>query len=72
MKKFLDFVNGKRTVIVAFLAATISLLRAIWPEVIPDVAPETLDLVVGFLGSLAVYFRLAATKPGALSKQSGA
>lgn len=72
LAKILDFLNGKRTVVVAFLAATLSLLRAIWPEAIPAVSPEKLDLIVGFLGGLAVYFRLTASKPGALAKTPGA
>lgn len=70
LPKILDFLNGKRTVVVAFLVATISLLRVIWPEVIPDVDPKKVDLFVGFLGGLAVYFRLTAKTPGAFATKT--
>jgi len=37
MTSIFDFLNGKKTYIVAFVGASIGMMQAIWPEVaIPD------------------------------------
>lgn len=68
LAKLLSLLEGKRTVLVGFLIATLSLLRVFWPEAVPNVTPEVLDGLLGALGVLVMVFRSLAQKPGSLAK----
>lgn len=70
LAKLLSLLEGKRTVLVGFLIATLSLSRVFWPEAIPSVTPEVLDGLLGALGVLVMVFRSLAQKPGSLAKPS--
>lgn len=68
LAKLLSLLEGKRTVLVGFLIATLSLLRVFWPDALPNVTPEVLDGLLGSLGVLVMIFRSLARKPGSLAK----
>lgn len=60
MSKFFEFLEGKRTYIVAFIAAALGLVQAVWPEF---VLPEWVVWVLGALGLGAVRAALPPKPP---------